>query len=38
MLIPQLERGLLQLIALMNVFGKHLYLPHEPEDFYFSSA
>jgi hypothetical protein len=36
--IPQLEQGLLQLIALMNVFGKRLYLPPRAEDFYFSSA
>lgn len=36
--IPQLEQGLLQLIALMNVFGKRLDLPPRVEDFYFSSA
>ena len=36
--IPRLERGLLQLIALMNVFGKRLYLPPLPGYFYFSSA
>jgi SRSO17 transposase len=36
--IPQLERGLLQLISLMNVFGKRLYLPPWPGYFYFSSA
>ena len=36
--IPQLEQGLLQLIALMNVFGKRLYLPPRAGDFYFSSA
>lgn len=36
--IPQLEQGLLQLIALMNVFGKRLDLPPWPEDFHFSSA
>lgn len=36
--LPTLERGLLQLLALMNVFGKRLYLPPLPVDFYFSSA
>ena len=36
--IPTLERGLLQLLALMNVFGKRLYLPPLPVNFYFSSA
>lgn len=36
--IPQLEQGLLQLIAIMNVFGKRLYLPPRAGDFYFSSA
>ncbi len=36
--IPQLERGLLQLIALMNAFGKRLDFPPLAEDFYFSSA
>ena len=36
--IPTLERGLLQLLALMNVFDKRLYLPPLPVDFYFSSA
>ena len=36
--IPQLEPGLLLLTSFMNFFGKHLYLPPEPKDFYFSSA
>lgn len=36
--ISQLEQGLSQLIALMNVFGKRLDLPPRAEDFYFSSA
>lgn len=36
--IPQLEQGFWLLTAFMNVFGKHLYLPPEPKNFYFSSA
>jgi SRSO17 transposase len=36
--ISQLEQGLSQLIALMNVFGKRLDLPPRAEDFNFSSA
>lgn len=36
--IPQLEQGLWLLTSFMNFFGKHLYLPPEPKDFYFSSA